>query len=90
VVKADLDGKLTSDGDGLRSRGSVCLGALSEGGGLWAVRSVDLDLGISLVKETRSGKRHTCETLKIRLEIETPRKTLDREGRCSRVNLHQW
>jgi hypothetical protein len=53
--------RLTSDREGLRSRGSVCLGALSEGGLLGAVRSVDLGVGISFANEERNvlrGKSH--------------------------------
>jgi hypothetical protein len=41
-LKASHDGKLTSDRESLRSGGSVCLGALSEGCALRAVRSVDV------------------------------------------------
>jgi hypothetical protein len=50
--------RLTSDREGLGSRSSVCLGALSEGGRLGAVGSIDLDLGISFDQErmARGGK----------------------------------
>ncbi len=43
-------GKLTSDCEGLRSRSSVGLGALSEGCALRAVRSVDLDSRVNIAK----------------------------------------
>lgn len=43
--------RLTSDREGLGSRSSVCLGALSEGSRLGAVGSIDLDFDVSLAQE---------------------------------------